>query len=739
MLKKVDGTTVSLSEAIITTPKQPESSTAICEKDLTILSECQSIAQANVGMALIQLKAKLDFEEQLNTTKNFLNSKESNIREKRNRLLKEGLSYEQAVLYWTLKRRGEIKKFPDGFWRARQTAQNFFFVTLDSIPEFKEAREKNNIKTMTALYRKHVIEYQATSHPVNGQIAFFYEVGGMRGFMTGKISYLKKNGSAAELIKSFLPQLIDIRNPDALNPLEVEHKYWNDPDNAKYHTILALDSIEGFKEARELNDIKKMAELYRKHVKNYKTRNKEKVRFDGQLAFFYEVGGLNGLVTRERDYLKKKGNVRSILDLALPGLVNEKDPDALRLREVEKGHLNDPQMAKKYILEGLNTISGFKEAKESNNIKKMAELYRKHVIGYKLKDKKKCLWNGQLAFFYEHCNLVSLVCNSRDFFERSGSPYSVIKFVLPELIDIKNPDALDPLELIRNPIKGTTPTISSKILDAVDKIPGFTNARTNNNFKEMFDLFSEHVMRYEPQKGRAKSELAFLYEVADIENLIDPILEEDETIDPLHFFKIAMPDFIQYYVNETYLLAEKTKPLLYSLAKKYSATSGLPYDVLLDAGTESLERAAKKFNPTLGIKFSTYASNSILNGFRQIRKSNTTSLEESFSSNKKDGDGISLRDTITYSDDESVVELTGELNLKSIVDSILNDDDLDERERKIIRLRFGFDDEDEMSLREIAEKFEISKERIRQLESRAKEKIRAKLEGLGINADLFID
>ena len=51
-------------------------------------------------------------------------------------------------------------------------------------------------------------------------------------------------------------------------------------------------------------------------------------------------------------------------------------------------------------------------------------------------------------------------------------------------------------------------------------------------------------------------------------------------------------------------------------------------------------------------------------------------------------------------------------------------DDLPERDRKFIRMRFGLDDRDPMSIREIAEEFGLSRERIRQIEARVFEKLR---------------
>ena len=59
------------------------------------------------------------------------------------------------------------------------------------------------------------------------------------------------------------------------------------------------------------------------------------------------------------------------------------------------------------------------------------------------------------------------------------------------------------------------------------------------------------------------------------------------------------------------------------------------------------------------------------------------------------------------------------------------------RQEKIIRMRFGLDGGGERTLEEIADKMELSRERVRQIQRTALDKIRAKAHLLGLNEFLF--
>ncbi|MBI1743838.1 hypothetical protein HYR54_12350 [Candidatus Acetothermia bacterium] len=61
---------------------------------------------------------------------------------------------------------------------------------------------------------------------------------------------------------------------------------------------------------------------------------------------------------------------------------------------------------------------------------------------------------------------------------------------------------------------------------------------------------------------------------------------------------------------------------------------------------------------------------------------------------------------------------------EEILKRLLNQLDLGEREREIIRLRFGLEDGQKYRLEEVAKKFNMTREQIRQIEIKALEKLK---------------
>ena len=231
--------------------------------------------------------------------------------------------------------KGEVSVRLRGNYQSRETARNLILATLDTIEGFKKAREKEDIKRMVELYRKHVIKYKSKKNSsITGQTIFFYETGKLRGLMANERPYFEKIDSPAELLRLAVPGLISLTNPEALDPIEVEKYCWKDSGNAKHYILEALFTIEGFKEAFEEKNIAKMAELYRERVIRYDSRDPEKK--NGQKAFFSEVGGLRGLMANEQTYFKKVNSPAEFLRLTIQGLVDDNNSVALSTEEVEK-------------------------------------------------------------------------------------------------------------------------------------------------------------------------------------------------------------------------------------------------------------------------------------------------------------------------------------------------------------------------------------------------------------------
>ena len=87
-----------------------------------------------------------------------------------------------------------------------------------------------------------------------------------------------------------------------------------------------------------------------------------------------------------------------------------------------------------------------------------------------------------------------------------------------------------------------------------------------------------------------------------------------------------------------------------------------------------------------------------------------------------DEDGNFLGDFVEDQSMESPDAVIAKDNVKDALNAIL--DDLTEREARVIRLRFGFDDGKARTLEEVGNLFDVTRERIRQIESKALKKLR---------------
>lgn len=171
-------------------------------------------------------------------------------------------------------------------------------------------------------------------------------------------------------------------------------------------------------------------------------------------------------------------------------------------------------------------------------------------------------------------------------------------------------------------------------------------------------------------------------------------------------------------------LVEHNLRLVAHIIKKYYANTN-DQDDLVSIGTVGLIKAINTFNPNKNIKLSSYASrcieNEILMYFRSVKKrSQDISLNEAIDSDK-DGNPLTLMDIMSC-EDNIIDEL--DTKIKSIqVKSFINKE-LTERERTIIILRYGLNDDKPLTQREVAKMLNISRSYVSRIETKALKKLK---------------
>ncbi len=156
--------------------------------------------------------------------------------------------------------------------------------------------------------------------------------------------------------------------------------------------------------------------------------------------------------------------------------------------------------------------------------------------------------------------------------------------------------------------------------------------------------------------------------------------------------------------------------LVVSIAKRHMRPGSNFFEMVSD-GNMSLIRAIEKFDYTKGNKFSTYATWAIMKNFARSIPAEHTRLDR-FRTGKDEVFQLSTDSRANQFHQELINRKQHEL-LMGILDQ------LDEREKKIILYRFGLTRGTEpQTLEKVGNRFGVTKERIRQLESRALRKLR---------------
>lgn len=208
---------------------------------------------------------------------------------------------------------------------------------------------------------------------------------------------------------------------------------------------------------------------------------------------------------------------------------------------------------------------------------------------------------------------------------------------------------------------------------------------------------------------------------SSISSFPQPLSPEEE--------KIYLERYMQGDEAAKNILIERNLRLVAHIVKKYNNVNS-DMDDLISIGTIGLIKGITSFDPNKCTRLATYAArcieNEILMSIRSGRKQRyETSLHAPIGMDQE-GNEISLLDVLCTESDTIFDQVDLEMEVKKLYQHIRSV--LKPREKEILLLRYGLNNEEELTQREIAQKMGISRSYVSRIEKKALKKLCHELE-----------
>jgi RNA polymerase sigma factor (RpoD-like family) len=308
--------------------------------------------------------------------------------------------------------------------------------------------------------------------------------------------------------------------------------------------------------------------------------------------------------------------------------------------------------------------------------------------------------------------------------------------------------------------------------------------RRKSNSEDNIGAFFKEMARYPLLKADEEVTLAqdvkLMVQVEETRQELTEKLERNPTKEELaSALSLSSPRELEHLLYRGKVAKRKmirsNLRLVVSIAKRY-LNRGVPFLDLIQEGAIGLNRATEKFDPNKGYKFSTYAywwirqaiTRTIANDARTIRlpihiveklnklKKAQRNLKQQFQRNPSEEElaneldipsnqlrqllelrrqALSLNHRVGKAEDTELVDLLedselqlpedrmSEAMMRQEISDVLNEV-LTQREKDVISLRYGLTTSQPYTLEEVGGMFNLSRERVRQIQSKAMRKLR---------------